>query len=214
VLIEALSPSKLRNVEIDAAFLFADGRAGDRVGADDGEQVAGGVHAHQLVAAVPVDMQRQLLADFRHRLVGSGNVDDLVLGLAADRCGDLDLRPVGAFEKAGIARLAAGGGIEAGLVEDDAAAIVDRDHGALGDREIGIVAKQRLDRICHQSGLLEGHVDLGPCLHPFRRRQVLFAQEGRIEQLRLVAVAVVAEHGHDGVAGAHLLRHAGSRRRC
>ena len=58
----------LGHVEIDAAFILADGSAGDRKGADDGKQMAGRVHAHQLVAARPIDMQHQRLADHGPRL--------------------------------------------------------------------------------------------------------------------------------------------------
>jgi hypothetical protein len=63
------------HVEINAAVGFADRCAGDRVGADHREQMAGGVHAHQFVAPVPVDMLDQFFAHFRHRLIrvpGSG----------------------------------------------------------------------------------------------------------------------------------------------
>src|SRR5471032_1167543 len=42
-------------------------------------------------------------------------------------------------------------------------------------------------------------------LHPGRQRQVLLAQEGRVEQLRLVAAAAVGEDRDDGLAGAELL---------
>ena len=42
-------------------------------------------------------------------------------------------------------------------------------------------------------------------LEPGRRRQALRAQEFGVEELRLVAVAVIGEHRHDGVAGAELL---------
>ena len=45
-------------------------------------------------------------------------------------------------------------------------------------------------------------------LQPFRRRQVLPAQESRIEQFRGVARAAVAEDRHDGVAGAEFAREA------
>src|SRR5918996_3161849 len=43
-------------------------------------------------------------------------------------------------------------------------------------------------------------------LEPARHRQALLAQEGGIEHLALVAVAVVAQHGHDDVARPELSR--------
>jgi hypothetical protein len=88
------------------------------------------VHAHQPVAPVPVDPQRQRLADFRQGLAGSRDMDDLVLGLAGDGCRDGDARPVRPFEMPGVAGLAAGCGVEYGAVEQDAAAIVDADDRA------------------------------------------------------------------------------------
>ena len=42
-------------------------------------------------------------------------------------------------------------------------------------------------------------------LEPRRNRQILLAQELRIEQLRLISRAVIGKDGHDGVAGAELL---------
>src|SRR5471032_3084177 len=42
-------------------------------------------------------------------------------------------------------------------------------------------------------------------LHPGRQRQVLLAQESRVEQLGLVAAAAVGEDRDDGLAGAELL---------
>ncbi|MGO8470076.1 hypothetical protein AB9F45_37285, partial [Rhizobium leguminosarum] len=56
----------MRDIVSSGAMQIADARsAGDRIGADDGKQVAGRVHAHQPVAARPVDMQHQRLAEHR-----------------------------------------------------------------------------------------------------------------------------------------------------
>src|SRR5690554_4438922 len=52
--------------------------------------------------------------------------------------------------------------------------------------------------------LLEGHLDAGLPFHPFRHRQLLVAQEVRVEQARLVACAVVAQYGHDPLARTQL----------
>ena len=48
-------------------------------------------------------------------------------------------------------------------------------------------------------------VDVRLALQPCRHRQLLGAQEFRIEQLGLVARAVVGEHGDDGLARARVL---------
>src|SRR5471030_2111947 len=45
----------------------------------------------------------------------------------------------------------------------------------------------------------------GRSLHPGRQRQVLFAQEHRIEELGLVSAAAVGQDRNDGLAGAELL---------
>ena len=104
------------HVDIDAAFLLADGRARDRIGADDGKDMAGSVHAHQLVAALPVDMQNQLFADRRQGLSFKRHMDDDVLGGAGFRRAEQDARAVLTLQKAAIPRLAAGGGVKTGLV--------------------------------------------------------------------------------------------------
>src|SRR5215204_5532775 len=54
--------------------------------------------------------------------------------------------------------------------------------------------------------LHQGRLHPAPALEPRRHRQVLGAQELRIEQLRLVARAVVAEHRHDRVPRTVILR--------
>src|SRR5215470_7768937 len=51
---------------------------------------------------------------------------------------------------------------------------------------------------------LERYLKGRSAFQPRRHRQVLAAQEFRVEQLGLIARAVVGEHGHDGVAGPQL----------
>ena len=50
--------------------------------------------------------------------------------------------------------------------------------------------------------------------HPARQRQVLLAQERRVEQLRLIAAAAVAQDGDDGLARSEFAWRAASRPRC
>src|SRR5262245_50280907 len=57
---------------------------------------------------------------------------------------------------------------------------------------------------CGSSYFHERYVDLAAFLQPLRHREVLRAHEFRIEQLRLVAIAGVAEDGDDGLARAKL----------
>ena len=62
------------------------------------------------------------------------------------------------------------------------------------------------DDVAH---VFERDRDRGALLRqPGRRGQALSFQEFRIEQLALIAVAVIAQHGDDGVPRAHVLRHA------
>ena len=79
------------------------------------------MHAHQLVAARPVDMQHQLFANQHGRLFGCRNMDDDVLGIAMTGGGDFDAAAVGALEKAAIAGLSARRCVKTGLIEFNAA---------------------------------------------------------------------------------------------
>ena len=90
-------------------FVLADRRAGDRKRADDGQQMAGGVHAHQPVAALPVDRASASFSPIAGTAwPGSRDMDDLVLGLAGDASRRSSIAAaIGALEKAGIAGLAA-----------------------------------------------------------------------------------------------------------
>ena len=137
-----------------------------------------------------------------------------VLGLAGHGGGDRHDRAVVERDRARVAGLSARGRIEDRPVEDDAAAIVDGDDLRLGLPQIGVVAKQRLRLRRHQPTASNGTSICRRAVHPVRHRQVLFAQEVRVEQFRLVARAVVAQDGHDRVAGAEIAWPAGWRRRC
>jgi len=68
-------------------------------------------------------------------------VDDLAAVFAIDGSGDGDITGL-CGELAGVAGLAATGGVEHGAVEDDAAAVVDSEHRGRGLGEIGIGAKE------------------------------------------------------------------------
>src|SRR5690606_14939560 len=118
----------IRDVEIHPALLLADCGTRDRIGADDGEQMAGRVHAHQLQPAVPVDLEPHGLADLRHWASLGRNMNDVVLALAGHRAGNRDARTIGPNEKAGVARLPARRGVEDGAVEHDAACAIQVGH--------------------------------------------------------------------------------------
>ena len=119
-------------------------------GSDDREQVQAGVDAHVAVAALPVEHGGQRFAGFGQRLGLARDMHDLALVLAVDRGGDGDVA-AGPAQRAGVARLAAAGGVEDRAVEHDAAAVVDGDDGRLGFGQVGVVAEEKFG----------GHVD-GP----------------------------------------------------
>src|SRR5438552_4332439 len=97
-----LGEAGIGNVEVDTAVVLGDRRSRDRKRTDDGKQMAGGVHAHQKIPPLPIDGELQLFADRRQALFRRRHVDDLVLGLAGDGCGDRDAAAVGAVAPAVI----------------------------------------------------------------------------------------------------------------
>ena len=114
--------------------------------------MTGGVHAHQLQAALPVDA-----ADDGSPIFGSGwlasgtrmiSALDCPVTVAAMRIGWPST-----FEHAGVAGLAAAGGVEIGGVEDDAAALVDMQHLALAGGQIGVVEKGKAGGKGHERQL-------------------------------------------------------------
>src|SRR6266404_2777280 len=115
-------------VEIQPTLAVADLAAGDVAGHHGGQEVQAGVHAHQPVAAVPVDPRDDLGADRRQYGIGDRDVPDAVGGIALDRVDDGDRPAVGQPQRPGVARLAAAGGIEHGAVEHDAAGIGGGNH--------------------------------------------------------------------------------------
>ncbi len=97
--------------------------------------------AHVAMAPLPVEHGGQRLAGLRQRLAVARDMHDLALVLAVDGRGDGDIatRPA---QPAGVARLAAAGGVEDGSVEHDAAPVVDRDDRRFGFGQIGVAAEE------------------------------------------------------------------------
>lgn len=79
--------------------------------------MTGGVHAHQLVATLPIDMKYKLLADLGACLPLIKR-NWMMMSLAAP-CflPQRDPAAIRALEEAGITRLAARCGVKAGLIE-------------------------------------------------------------------------------------------------
>jgi hypothetical protein len=128
----------LRHIEVETALVLADRRAGDRERADDGQEMERGVHTHHLVATRPVDVEDDGVPDCRDIALAEMQ-DDLRTVLAVARVDDRDLPPVGPFDRAGVAGLAAARRIEVAAIDDDAALALVRDDARLQRREIGVV---------------------------------------------------------------------------
>jgi hypothetical protein len=98
------------------------------------------MHAHQLVAASPVDVHHHLFTHQRLGLCFERHVDDDVLGRTVPGHAEVDLFAIGAFKKACITRLSARGRIKTGAVQLDPAIRVDGRHHRFRCRKIEVVA--------------------------------------------------------------------------
>ena len=104
-----------------------------------------GVHAHAGVAFAPVDCGGHRVAGIEGRGAGRGNMRDLAFGrVDVNRIVDRDARAVCRGERAEVAGLAAGIGVEHGAVEHDAALLGDRGHARVALLAIALVAEQAI----------------------------------------------------------------------
>ena len=134
----SMSKSSRRLVGRDVA-------AGHRRDDDARHHVQSGVQAHERVAPVPVDLQRQRLSGFEQRTAGSRNVQDAVERVALACVRDHDPLAVLPDQRAGVARLAAAQRIEDRAIELDPA-LADRNDLGRCALEVGIVPKEHLCR--------------------------------------------------------------------
>ena len=111
----SLSTERALEVEVEPAAVLADLAAGDRAGDRGAQQMHRAVHAHQAVAARPVDLGGQLRAG-AGRLAALGEPMGDALG-ALGRILDRERAAAVEQQPAAIARLAAAGRIEHGPVE-------------------------------------------------------------------------------------------------
>ena len=188
--------------------------AGHRIGQHRREQMQRGVHAHAGIAKVPVDDRVHRLADLeaagRARRPADARSRSFA-GVGEARALDQDGVAGRGREHAAVGGLAAGGGVEHGAVEHDAARLGEADDGGAAFLEVGVFAKQAVGGHGQSKWFMidqtfsYGTVHVRPALEPVRHRQPLRAQELRIEQLRLIARAIVGENGDDGVARPQVL---------
>ena len=172
------------------------------------QQVQAGVHAHEPWRVSQSSTARTVWPGAGRAAPSAGDVHDGGLVRVVDGGGDGAGAAALDLERALVAGLAAGRRIEHGAVEHDAAALVDGRARApcsrAGRHRRGRAARSCAQRLRRRSTNIFGSgAALGD--EPVRHRQVLRPQELRIEQLGLVARAVVAEHRDDGVAGTQLL---------
>ena len=189
---------RVAGIEIEPAVAVADRAAGDRVGQDDAEQVQGGVGAHAAVARLPIELRDDGFADRGQRGAWRRRVQDRRAVGVVDRVDDFDLAPVGEDELAAVARLAAAARVEHSGVEGDP--------GRRRRRRRALRPRAGRARRGTAVGSQEGLRDDGAAVEPSRRREILLAQERRIEQLRGVARPRVGENGDDRAAGTELAR--------
>src|SRR5262245_10537260 len=107
------------------------------------------MHAHVCVAAIPVQLQCDALADGRKRRTWRENVHD-ALAVAMARIDDRDETAVCATKAAGVTRLTAAHRVEDRAVELDAG-IADRDDTRLAASEICVVPEQCVSHLIHLS---------------------------------------------------------------
>jgi len=138
----------IANVEIQSALFFADLSASHATRNQGTEKVHGRVHAHQTIAAIPVDSSRYRRAGFRERLSFLRHMNDVAFNL--DRGADPD-RTTLPSQRTGIARLSAAGVVKDCPIKNDAAAVVYLDHSRITVLQIGIVTEQLFRSLGHRS---------------------------------------------------------------
>ena len=134
-----------RDVEVEPALAFAHLAARDGVGENGGEQVHTGVHTHQTVTPLPVDLRRDPRAGRDRRRLLRRDMQDTVRSVALDRTDDGNRGPVAGRERAAVSRLSAARRVEHGPVELNTA-LVHGDDGRLACPGIGVLAKYRFHR--------------------------------------------------------------------
>ena len=113
-----LVESRLLQIEVEPALAFADRTAGDAALHDGAEEVEGGVHPHMRVAARPVDLRVDLVADRGQRTARGRDVPH-PLGAVLDRVHDGHRAAVRHPQDAAVAGLPTAGGIENRPIQTD-----------------------------------------------------------------------------------------------
>ena len=128
------------HIKIEPPAALADRAAGHRARHDRAQQMQAGVHAHQPVSPLPIDLRHDLGIERRQRRAGSRDMDHLVGGVALDRVDDLDRAAVSQPQRARVAGLSAARRVEHRAVEANPA-FVARDHARDTARLVSIGAE-------------------------------------------------------------------------
>ena len=141
------------DVEIEPAVVGVDLAAGDGELHQRAQQMQAGVHAHQPVARVPVEHDADALAGCGERAALGRDVHDAGLVGVVDGGGDRAAAAALQLDQPLVAGLPAGGRVEHGAVEDDAAALVDAEHARAAVALVGIGPVELLGHGCHPGAL-------------------------------------------------------------
>ncbi len=143
----SLVEARPRNIKVEPAPAVGDLAAGHCPRHDAAQQVQAGMHAHQPMAPLPIDLGNHLATRLGQRRAGVGNMDHLVERIALHRIDDCDRLSGWQAQKAGIARLAAARRIEHRAVEPDPP-LVGGNHPRRARTQVAVVTKQKLGHGC------------------------------------------------------------------
>src|ERR1700694_1117113 len=99
-----------------------------------------GVQSHQCMAAVPIDLERERLANLRRRRAAGRNMHDAVERIALAGVGYRNALAAGTQERAAVAHLSAALWIEDGAIELDTA-FMHSDDARARALQVGIVSE-------------------------------------------------------------------------
>src|SRR5687768_13951935 len=111
------------------------------------------MQAHERVAALPIDLERERLADLGLRHARRGDVHHAFRRIALACIGDGDALAACTQERAGIPDLTAAHWVEERAIELDTS-FVDGDHACARAFQIGVVSEEELCRHRRYSALM------------------------------------------------------------
>ena len=141
---------RIRQIEIETAFRFADGATGNTSLDDGAQQVKRRMHSHQHMPARPIYFNGNVFTDSGQRATLRQDMKVLTgfaIFVAISYC---DLPAVLTFDDTGIAGLPPAHGVEYGLVQHETA-FSDFYNGCFAGRQIGVFPEQFLGHCAQYS---------------------------------------------------------------